>query len=106
MCVCSVVSDFVAPWTVARQAPLSMELPRQEYWSGFPFPSPGDLPDPGIEPTSPALAGGFFNKHHLISESYVTSDSKNNMISYRKSGKTQRIKTILNALPSPTEYHC
>ena len=44
----------------ARQAPLSMELSRQEYWSGLPFPPPGDLPDPGIEPASPALAGGSF----------------------------------------------
>ena len=40
--------------------PLSMGFPRQEYWSGLPFPSPGDLPDPGIDPVSPALAGGFF----------------------------------------------
>ena len=44
----------VTPWTVACQAPLSMRFPRQEYWCGLPFPSPGDLPDPGIEPTSPA----------------------------------------------------
>ena len=42
------------------QAPLSMGFPRQEYWSGLPFPSPGDLRDPGIEPKSPALAGKFF----------------------------------------------
>ena len=48
------------PWTVVCQAPLSMGFPRQEYWSGLPFPSPGDLPDPGIKPASPALAGGFF----------------------------------------------
>ena len=41
------------PWTVALQAPLSMGFSRQEYWSGLPFPSPGDLPDPGIEPRSP-----------------------------------------------------
>ena len=47
-------------WTVARQAPLSTGFPRQECWSGLPFPPPGDLPDPGIEPASPALAGGFF----------------------------------------------
>ena len=46
---------FVTPWTVAHQAPLSMGFSRQEYWSGLPFPSPGDLPDPGIEPRSPAL---------------------------------------------------
>ena len=45
---------------VARQAPQSMEFSRQEYWSGLPFPSPGDLPDPGIEPGTPVLAGGFF----------------------------------------------
>ena len=45
---------------IARQAPLSMGFSRQEDWSGLPFPSPGDLPDPGIEPGSPALAGGFF----------------------------------------------
>ena len=43
------------PWTVACQALLSMEFPRQEYWSGLPFPSPGDLPDPGIEPRVPTL---------------------------------------------------
>ena len=49
------MSDSVTPWTVARQALLSMGFPRQEYWSGLPFPSPGDLPDPGIEPGSPAL---------------------------------------------------
>ena len=52
--------SFATPWTVARQAPLSMGFSRQEYWSGFPFPSPGDRPNLGIEPMSPALAGGFF----------------------------------------------
>ena len=46
---------FATLWTVACQAPLSMGFSRQEYWSGLPFPSPGDLPDPGIEPGSPAL---------------------------------------------------
>ena len=45
----------MTPWTVAGQAPLSMEFSRQEYWSGLPFSSPGDLPDPGIEPGCPAL---------------------------------------------------
>ena len=56
-----VMSDSsMIPWTVVRQAPLSMGFSRQEYGSGLPFPSPGDLPDPGIEPTSPALAGGSF----------------------------------------------
>ena len=51
----SCVQHFVTPWTVAGQAPLSMEFSRQEYWNGLPFPSPGDLPDPGIETASPAL---------------------------------------------------
>ena len=46
---------LATPWTIARQAPLSMGFSRQEYWSGLPFPSPGDLPDPGIEPGFPAL---------------------------------------------------
>ena len=46
---------FVTPWTIAHQAPPPMGFSRQEYWSGLPFPSPGDLPDPGIEPRSPAL---------------------------------------------------
>ena len=51
----SCVRLFATPWTVAYQAPLSMGFSRQEYWSGLPFPSPGDLPDPEIEPRSPAL---------------------------------------------------
>ena len=49
------VQLFVTPWTVAHQASPSMEVSRHEYWSGLPFPSPEDLPDPGIEPRSPAL---------------------------------------------------
>ena len=69
---------FATPWTIAKQVPLSMGFSRQEHWRGLPFPPPGDLPDPGIEPSSPALAGGFFTteprgkpvpyfkRHHLI----------------------------------------
>ena len=76
----SVVSDsFATPWIVACQAPLSMEFSRQEYWSGLPFPPPGDLPNPGIKPvspTSPVLAGGFFatetpGKAHLYLHRYI-----------------------------------
>ena len=55
---------FAAPWTIACQAPLCMGFPRQEYWSGLPFPSPGDLPDPGIESRSPTLL-----EDSLLSES-------------------------------------
>ena len=51
---------FVIPWAVALQASLSMGFSRQEYWNELPFPSPGDLPDPGTIPASPALTGGFF----------------------------------------------
>ena len=52
--------SFVTPRTVAHQAPLSMGFLRQEYWSGLPFPFPGDAPNSGMEPEYPALAGGFF----------------------------------------------
>ena len=51
---------FATPWTVAHQDPLSVGFPRQEFWSGLPFPSPGDLPRSGMEPVSPALTGGFY----------------------------------------------
>ena len=68
MCSVTQLSPTVAPWTIACQAPLSMEFSRQEYWNGLPFPSPGDPSDPGIEPMSlapPALAGKFFTLHPL-----------------------------------------
>ena len=57
----SYVQLFATPWAVAYQAPLSMEFSRQEYWSGLPFPSPGDLPYPGIKPRSPALQVNFLS---------------------------------------------
>ena len=63
MCVCSVMSHSATPQIIAHQAPLSVEFPRQDFWSGLPFPTPGDLPNPGIEPKSLmslALAGSFF----------------------------------------------
>ena len=66
----SCVQLFLTLWTVALQAPLSMEFSRQEYWSGLLFPSPGDLPDPGIETvvlTSPALAGRLFTTNTIWS---------------------------------------
>ena len=63
MCACSVMSNSVTPWTIAHQAPLSIEFSNQEYWNVFPFLCPGDLPNPGIKPAasmSSALAGRFF----------------------------------------------
>ena len=62
VCACSVLSDSETPWTRAHQASLSVEFPRQEYWSRLPFPSPGYPPDPRIESNSlvsPLLTGGF-----------------------------------------------
>ena len=65
----SVMSNSVNSWAVAHQAPLSMGFSRQEYWSGFPFPSPGDLPDPGVKPESPIVQADslpsepILNKH-------------------------------------------
>ena len=62
-CMLSHVQLFVNPWTTIHQAPLSMRFPRQEYWSGLPFPTPGDLSIPGIKPVTPESSlwvGGFF----------------------------------------------
>ena len=74
VCVCA--QSCLTPWTVAHQAPLSMEFSRQEYWNGLLFPSPGDLPRPGIKPMSPmspALVGRSFTtvppgKPHAVRE--------------------------------------
>ena len=60
VCVCYHVQLFMTPWTIAHQTHLSMGFPRQEYWSGLPFPTLGDLPNPGIKLTSLALTGEFF----------------------------------------------
>ena len=73
MCVCVCVCLncarlFVTSWTIAHQASLPIKFSRQEYWSGLPFPSPGDLPDPGFEPVSPALqADALPSELHLLS---------------------------------------
>ena len=64
MSLCSVVSNSVTLWTVARQVPLSMGFPMQEYWSGLPFPPLGNLPDPGIKSVS-CIASGFFSAEPL-----------------------------------------
>ena len=62
----SLVRLFMITWTVAYQAPLSMRFPRKEYWSRLPFSIPGDLPDPGIEPRSHALAGEFKKSMNVL----------------------------------------
>ena len=72
VCVLSCVRLFAAPWTVVHQAPLSTEFFRREYWSRLPFPTPGDLPNPGTESMSlmsPALAGRFFTTRSVMPKS-------------------------------------
>ena len=66
LCHLSHVQLFATPWTVAHQAPLSVGISRQEYWSGLPFPSPGNLPNPGIEPVSPALQADSLLLRHPV----------------------------------------
>ena len=106
MCLLLVVSDSATLWTVAYQAPLSMGFPRQEYWSGLPFPPPGDLPDPGIEPVSlasSALAGGVLTteppgkpglpiipayKHYRQIEVYYVSVTNFNLLEIHSVNKT------------------
>ena len=84
------VRVFATPWMVAYQAPLSTGFSRQEYWSGLPFPSPGDLPKPGIEPGSPAL-----QTDALLSEPPGKSRLK-----LKKVGKTTRpFRYDLNQIP-------
>ena len=96
---------FVTPWTVAYKAPLSMEFSRQEYWSGLPFPSPGDFPDLGIEPVSPALAGGFFTTEPLVVGSPTTHVS---LLKYQLLNEILlKIATQLStSLPGPLTWFC
>ena len=77
---------FETPWTIVCKAPLSVEFSRQEYWSGLPFPSPGDLPHPGIEPKSPTLRadalpseppGNACEVHSLVSDPEETGINDN-----------------------------
>ena len=105
MCVCSVLSNSATRWTVEHQAPLSMGFSRQEYWSGSPFPTPGDLPDPGIKCTflsllpnpgmepaslvSRALAGRFFSTS-------ATSEASKSTTPQLKKGEK---RTLSNTLP-------
>ena len=97
-CVLSHVQLFATPWTVACQAPLSMGFSRQEYWSGLPFPSPGDLTNPGIEhtsPVSPPLAGRFFTmvppgKPHLKESRMQKQNKTKNPILYHIQNLTKK----------------
>ena len=73
----SCIQLFATLWTIARQASLSIGFSRQEYWSELPFPSPGDLPNPGLEPTSPALADRFFTTEPPRKPQFECADTSN-----------------------------
>ena len=104
----SYVRLFATLWTIVPQAPLSTEFSRQEYWSGLPFPSPGDLPDPGIKPMSlmsPALAGRFFTTSAtltgspvkkpqllIIADEVPENDCKPRPLEWQKEDKMKRSK--------------
>ena len=72
VCMCSVMSNSATPWAVVRQAPLSPEFSRQEHCNALPFPPPGDLPDPGIEPTALALEVALLLSHHGTRRLFLT----------------------------------
>ena len=76
-------SSFATTWTIACQAPLSMRFHKQVYWSRLPFPSPADLPDPGIKPVSLALAGGF-----------ITTEPPGKLYSYMEMSKEENHNTL------------
>ena len=83
----------MTPWTVARQAPLSMGFSRQEYWSGLPFSSPGELPNPGIKPTPPALQVDSLPLAHQVSQlAQVVRNPPANAIHGSPSKETAHIK--------------
>ena len=84
------VQLFATPWIVAYQAPPSMGFSRQGYWSGLPFPSPGDLPDPGIEPGSPALQADALTSQPPGKPHMYKEPSKLNTQSSRKQAKEMK----------------
>ena len=94
ICCVNHSDSWQPPWTVARQAPLSTEFSRQEYWSGLPFPSPGDLPNPGIKPGFPTLQADS-----LLSEPPVKSWDKEVRLEQRngKAGGGAELGSCLEA---------
>ena len=106
--VLSRVRLFVIPWTVVHQDPLSMEFSRQEYWSGWPLPSPGDLHNPGIEPVSPvspALAGRFFTTEPPGKPLTLLKGIQNNTVTLENSlVVSYKTKHTLNHLNQ--QLHC
>ena len=87
MHACSVILDFVAPWTVACKAPLSMQFSREEYWSGF--PTPRDLPDPGMEPRSPSFQADALTSAYICINTIIRSakQSMNKQLGYNRNDR-------------------
>ena len=86
---------LVTPWTVARQTPLSMGFSMQEYWSGLPFPPPGDLPNPGIEPRSPALQA-----------SSLPTELPGNSLGHSKNIKCSHYRLWVSSIFEPSRHAC
>ena len=94
----SVVSDSTTPWTLVLQAPLSMEFSRQEYWSGLPCPTPGDLPDPG---TGPASCVSFIGRQDLCPTARDPADcSMPGLSSFTISWGLLKLMSIESVMPS------
>ena len=119
VCVCmraqllSHIQLFVTPCTVACRAPLSMGFSKREYWGGLPFPTPGDLPDPGMEPVSPALAGEFFPSEApgkpawltcLLSPSLLLRSSYNTTFGAQTATKVSSSSLCIKHIVTPRIY--
>ena len=111
MCVLGHVLIFATPWTAACQAPLSMRLPRQEYWSGLPFSTPRDLPNPGVETTSPApsvLAGRFLTTEppgihrHTSVVSFILELPLGHLVHRHTSVVSFILESVLHRHPHPS----
>ena len=97
---------FATQWTVTCQAPLSIGFSRQEYWGGLPFPPPGDLPDPGITPVSPALAGRFLITKPPRKPYYRVHSSKTTVSKNLMSGSAQKTLFWFSTNYSTNELRC
>ena len=102
----SCVWFFATLWTIACQAPLSMGFSRQEYWSALPCPSPGHLPDPGIEPVSPALASEFFTTSATWESHIYCYCCDGLVVCFLMSLFDYRNKNPLDYFVEPTVYIC
>ena len=100
------VQLFVTPWIVAQQAPLSMGFSRPEYWSGLPFPSAGDLPNPGIEPRSPASHTHTHTHIHTHWGSHTHTGDHTHTHTHTHTGDPLLSGPVFSAFPSWTRRQC